>query len=611
MTSVAVDPDMRFYNLLETYPYTPTTALCEFIDNSLQAFVDAKELKLIADDEKLKINIHFNDEQSDTPFIVIRDYGVGIKESELQPALKPAFAKKEKSLSEFGIGMKASAIWFGRRWQLSSLSHIEDKEFKFDFDLDYMLDNGINEVQVNPSSGMKECGVEIKITKLRNEINKSHIDKVNLNLQETYQLFTKGPTPLLELTIEYNKTPITSDLELGDNFYDILKYPVAKPGRNLESTGNTLFTYGKDKEWKQDINFTFNGKRVYGFLSLLHTSSQKSNPGLRLFRFKRLIRGMHHAPYRPVDLVGTANKHAPSRVYGEIHLDGQPISNHKGDFQFDEPFFLETLKKEPGVSKLIDQAENYRVKMVNADNVTHFDTFEEYQTAIKNRKKAKKKTSNSGPKNPANSNPQQGVPAGPNSQQGKPTGPNPEQGKPAKPNPEQGKPASLNPEQDKPAGSNPEQGKPTVPAPVPPQPIDTLKNTVFPSDISLLHSICDSALEMYKLQKWWPFCLCYRVVLEVGIIEKLKRTNKEHYGKAYDWSIDRLLKHLSHNREDLIEKSKYKRLFNSLRDGGKVLQNIPGIAILNLAAHGNFEPTDHHADTLLNNTQDLLNWIAD
>ena len=43
MMKIDVSPDMPMYNLLRSYPYDLAGALSEYIDNSLQAYLDAPE----------------------------------------------------------------------------------------------------------------------------------------------------------------------------------------------------------------------------------------------------------------------------------------------------------------------------------------------------------------------------------------------------------------------------------------------------------------------------------------------------------------------------------------------------------------------------------------
>ncbi len=113
-----------------------------------------------------------------------------------------------------------------------------------------------------------------------------------------------------------------------------LSYPNAyffpKP---VWSSDAFAFKYGKSKVWKKDIKFDFNGLPVNGFISVREEASPKLNPGLVLFRYKRLIRGSESKEYRPKSLLGTQNKAAPSKIYMELHLDGQPISHTKGKFK--------------------------------------------------------------------------------------------------------------------------------------------------------------------------------------------------------------------------------------------------------------------------------------
>lgn len=105
---VNVSPDMQFYNLLESYPYTVKGALCEYIDNALEAFRKAKEGGIDGLDDILTININIEQHQ-----ITIEDNGIGIALSEIERAMKPAYKPSEQSLSEFGIGMKAASyvVW--------------------------------------------------------------------------------------------------------------------------------------------------------------------------------------------------------------------------------------------------------------------------------------------------------------------------------------------------------------------------------------------------------------------------------------------------------------------------------------------------------------------
>ncbi|MES2013992.1 MAG: ATP-binding protein [Pseudomonadota bacterium] len=540
---ITVSPDMQFYNLLESYPYNPTSALCEYIDNALQAFIDAKKNGCVKA-KKIKIELLFNDTPQMSS-ITIRDHGVGIDIENIQNALKPAFTPKNHSLSEFGIGMKAASIWFGRKWELKSFPAGSKKGFFITFDLDELLLKNSDKILVNTfERDIKTTGVEITLSRLKRGISKRAVDDIWRDLQEIYQIFIFRNDAILDLSIKFNGTKLLTNDALNKYEPDILNYPTVK------IYNSKPYSYGKEKSWRVTVDFEFNKQKVTGFICALKKSSQKDNPGIRLFRYNRLIRGSQHQPYRPIDLVGTPNKHAPSRVYGELHLDGQPISNHKGDFLFDETFFLEILKAEVGIDELINQAENYRALAAKDGDVQHFKTEEEYQSSIENQEKAPI------PRNPTPKT----------------------------------KENNANVKKNK-AQHN--------------SPIDILDDITIPSNILLLQDIIDETKELYENRKWWPFCLSYRVVLEVGIFQKLKSINIEEYKKCSEKGIVGLVKHLSANLQ-LID-TRHASLIRSLK--GNVLENIPQIDMLNTASHGHYHPFQADSELLIKNTQSLLEWI--
>lgn len=356
-----VSPDMGFYNLLESYPYNLTRALCEYIDNALQAFLDKdKKFK----QNLLKIELNFcNDTESQ---IIIKDNGVGIQKQDFQRVMRPGMKKDTPSLSEFGIGMKAASLWFGRKWELRSSPWNSSETYGISFDLDDLLKKNQEQIELMILPREKENGVIITINRLKRRIEKELVEKAWKELQDIYQLFTHVKDPILKLSAKYNNATLPTDDDLLNDYRNpiVLEYP------RVHLIGNKYYAIGSSKKWELNINFEFEGNMVTGKLYVLQTSSQKSNPGIRLFRNKRLIKGFLHNSYRPAFLVGTANKHAPSRIFGELHLDGQPISSNKGEFQFEEDYFLMQLSKQYGVRDLIEQAESYRAKQNSEDIIT-------------------------------------------------------------------------------------------------------------------------------------------------------------------------------------------------------------------------------------------------
>ena len=86
------------------------TALAEYIDNSLQSFLNHRdELEKINHDGKLNVSINL-DFDDDT--ITIKDDAYGIDEESYQRAFELANIPLDANgLNEFGMGMKVSSVW--------------------------------------------------------------------------------------------------------------------------------------------------------------------------------------------------------------------------------------------------------------------------------------------------------------------------------------------------------------------------------------------------------------------------------------------------------------------------------------------------------------------
>lgn len=539
---VNVSPDMQFYSLLESFPYTVKGALCEYIDNALEAFKNNKKNGIKNLSDKLDITIDINKDR-----IVIDDNGVGIATSEIQRAMKPGHNPGKQSLSEFGIGMKAASFWLGKKWSLESYPIGDDDPYKIEFDLESLLASNSEEVELQGISSLeKDSGVKITLEKLNSTIEHKQAKRTWEEIQETYQLFTsrETPKPILNLIFKYdNKTFEKKDFSELIVANEPLIFPECK------FKDGKLYTVGKAITWKKEINFKFDRKTIHGFISLGKESSQTSNPGLRLFRFGRLIKGMEMNPYRPSDLVGTANKAAPSRFYAELHLDGQAISNSKGEFVFDEYLFIEKLKEQEGVTSFIEQAEQYRSTKARNKDYISFKTWPEFEKETGTKRKI-------------------------------PTGEK---------------------------GSDKKRKNTNKPSKKPDDPIIILEKLTAPQSFLLLDAFLEDAVSLYKQGRYWPFTLVYRAILEVSIIDKIKSLDEDHYDKAKGKSIVSLYKYLQSN-SDLIP-GEYETLKRVLKETNK--DKDPFVGLLNIASHGRYIPPKKDVKDLLRNTQQLVEWAFD
>ena len=95
-------------------------ALAEYIDNSIQSFLDHKDiLEKINPKGKLEVDICITDET-----ITVRDNAFGITEDNYQRAFELANIPLDaKGLNEFGMGMKVSSIWMSDLWSVTTSAY--------------------------------------------------------------------------------------------------------------------------------------------------------------------------------------------------------------------------------------------------------------------------------------------------------------------------------------------------------------------------------------------------------------------------------------------------------------------------------------------------------
>ena len=112
-------------------------ALAEFVDNSLQSYITHREELSAAEGSDQSLVVEIEIDSSEDGRIVVRDNAAGIYEHEYQRAFRPAEAPPDATgLSQFGMGMKSAACWFGRKLTVRSKALDEDVERVVTLDID-------------------------------------------------------------------------------------------------------------------------------------------------------------------------------------------------------------------------------------------------------------------------------------------------------------------------------------------------------------------------------------------------------------------------------------------------------------------------------------------
>src|SRR5271155_1329889 len=110
---VSIRPGVGILSVLRHLNYKAWFAMAEFVDNSLQSYLQNRERlqELHGRDFRLKVEIEID--RSDEVCIKIRDNAAGIATADYARAFRPAELPTDRSgFAEFGMGMKSAACWF-------------------------------------------------------------------------------------------------------------------------------------------------------------------------------------------------------------------------------------------------------------------------------------------------------------------------------------------------------------------------------------------------------------------------------------------------------------------------------------------------------------------
>ena len=343
---VNIRPGVTILSVLQHLNYRPWYAIAEFVDNSVQSFLDYREDLEGVDGKGFRLRVQIEFEPIDGGRIIVRDNAAGIHEKDYARAFRPADVPLSRDgLSEFGMGMKSAACWFARNWFVRSSALGESVERKVSFDIEQIVRDSLEEVTVATTPAPAERHfTEVTLFNLNRMPQGRTLAKMKEHLASMYRVFLRNG--LLDLifdgeTLTYAEPPI-------------LRVPSFK-----DEAGEPVL-------WRKDIDFDFGlGLRAHGFAALRETAST-TRAGFALFRRNRLIQGSADEGYRPEAVFGSSNSYRYQRLFGELHLDGFEVSHTKDGFRWDEneDVFLECLRDELNRPPLclLDQAEGYRAR---------------------------------------------------------------------------------------------------------------------------------------------------------------------------------------------------------------------------------------------------------
>lgn len=327
--------------------YTKWHALAEFVDNSTQSYMDNKEaldrVRERPEGPVLTVRIRYSD--SGTGSLTIEDNAMGMSEKELANALHIGKVPEITSgRSEFGMGMKTAACWFGNNWIVRTKKLGNPEENTIYFDVERVASNVLDLQHKKIAAPKEKHYTVIEITDLNQRISKQDTRWTKDFLSSMYRKDIENR--ILELL--WNDEP--------------LRWKCPTEGGNIHMQ--------EGKECKKPFAFEVNGKAVKGWIAILERGS-RAQAGFSIIRRGRVIKGWPDS-WRPLAIFGQyegSNDLVNQRLIGEIELDDFDISHTKDDilWQKNERSEVETNLAEVA-SEYIEIARSYRKRGSRGDS---------------------------------------------------------------------------------------------------------------------------------------------------------------------------------------------------------------------------------------------------
>ncbi|WP_431795247.1 ATP-binding protein [Microbacterium enclense] len=351
--AVSIVPGVSILGVLSNLNYEPWYALAEYVDNAVQsAAKSSAHLRAIEPDYGLSVDISYSEHRGG--HISIVDNAGGIARSDFGRAFKAAEVPPDRTgLSEFGMGMKSASIWFAKNWRVVTTSVGDPNIYSVEFDMAAVLKDQMDRLEVTSTLGDVDSHfTRIELWNLNQYLRGRTLGKVREHLREIYRAFLRDGTLTLSVA--------------GQNMEFVEPNVLRAP--DYRTSGEEGLA-GEVQEWQKAIDLHLDGRvRVTGWAAI-RSEGRTSGNGLSLFRRRRVIIGTGDTPYRPVRIYGQGNSYRSQRLFGELEVQGLPVSHTKDGFQWqglEEEFherLREALDSEP--LPLLKQAEHYRARQAS------------------------------------------------------------------------------------------------------------------------------------------------------------------------------------------------------------------------------------------------------
>ncbi len=317
--TINIRPTTGVYATYKNIKYDAWTAIAEFVDNSTQSYYDHEnELRSLDNWSSLNIYISYKKDEHGYPYLEIKDNAYGMNFKDFQRAIVLDSRPEKPTRSEFGMGLKTAACWFGLNWSVETVELNSGKKYKATVDVERLSRTRDEEITYEEIECEKsEHGTTVRIWNLNRKLFGRQIQNTKDKLRGMYRVDLRTE----KIKIFYN----------GENGIESLKYETPKIFKETLPDGS-------EKEWKQDISFDIIGEdekkyHVYGFIGILQ-KGDTYGAGFTLIRRGRVIVGGYEDCYRPREVFSSSNTGVYQRLFGELNLDDWPVTQTKDSFDW-------------------------------------------------------------------------------------------------------------------------------------------------------------------------------------------------------------------------------------------------------------------------------------
>lgn len=282
-------------------------ALAEFVDNSTQSYLDNQDALDVAytqDGASLGVRIVYDHE---TDLLRISDNAMGMDRDELKHALHIGLPPANTSgRSQYGLGMKTAACWFGDEWSITTKKLGESGEYRVTVDVEAVANGNLDLPVVSAEKDVGQHYTILEIRKMHSRIHGRTLGKIKQFLRSMFRVDIREE----RLTLCWQGEELGWSNEAG--------FQTARDG----------------SVYRMDLDFELGGKKVKGWVGVLaHGHGGRSKAGFAMVRRGRVVR----LDWRPEDIFGERrNDLINQRITGEIVLDDFGVSHTKDDILFQD-----------------------------------------------------------------------------------------------------------------------------------------------------------------------------------------------------------------------------------------------------------------------------------